>query len=203
LERRPFTKIDDVFPSNFRRWYYCLTPYHFYRAGYSLSDLPRVSSLSPPPPSDHCKGLIREDPLEACHAHQDGESERLVDLRFYCFKWYGEDLTLLPDRLDKKYAVEYKVLSVNKKFITAYSHAFNETWKDSSGTHCFNSYWCYAYGSCRIFDASTMVLIDPIFVQEHPWIYSKSPESNKIFYRTSSPPWSQPTQARRGGGRQL
>jgi hypothetical protein len=35
----------------------------------------------------------------------------LVDLRFYCFKWYDEDLTLLPDRFEKKYVVEYEVLS--------------------------------------------------------------------------------------------
>jgi hypothetical protein len=103
----------------------------------------------------------------------------LVDLRFYGFKWYDEDLTLLPDRFDKKYVVEYEVLTVNKKFITANCHAFNETWKDSSGTHCLNSYWCYAYGSCRMFDAATMVLIDPIFVREHPWIYSKSPEKQQ------------------------
>jgi hypothetical protein len=59
----------------------------------------------------------------------------LVDLRFYGFQWYDEELTLLPDRFDKEYVVEYKVLTVNKKFITAYCHAFNETWKDSSGTH--------------------------------------------------------------------
>jgi hypothetical protein len=63
----------------------------------------------------------------------------LVDLRFYGFKWYDEDLTLL--RFDKKYVVEYEVLTVNKKFITANCHAFNETWKDSSGTHCLKSYW--------------------------------------------------------------
>jgi hypothetical protein len=33
----------------------------------------------------------------------------------YGFKWYDEDLTLLPDRFDKKYFVEYEVLTVNKK----------------------------------------------------------------------------------------
>jgi hypothetical protein len=40
-----------------------------------------------------------------------------VDLRFYRHKGYDEDLILLPNRFDKKYVVEYEVLTIDKKLI--------------------------------------------------------------------------------------
>jgi hypothetical protein len=95
-----------------------------------------------------------------------------VNLRNYGHSWYSNDLTELPDRFEKTYVVLYIVTQVFERYIHAACPALDEVWKYKSGKSCLDPYWCYAYGSTRIFSPDTMVLVDPQLLLSHPILIS-------------------------------
>lgn len=87
-----------------------------------------------------------------------------VDLRRYGAVFY-EQLDL-PDSHLLTYVVVYEYTSWssprNHRHINAFCPIFDEHWPR------LDSYFVFAYGACKVFDPTAMVLVDESFVLQHP-----------------------------------
>ena len=81
-----------------------------------------------------------------------------VDMRSYGHLWYDESLTMLDDRFDKKYIVEYKVTDVFATRINSFCEVLQEIWDKPRGAESLGSYWFFAWAH-RTFDGAKMVLV--------------------------------------------
>ena len=86
-----------------------------------------------------------------------------VDIRCYGATWYST--LALPNLFHTKYVVEYeyRAYKSNKKQISAYCPVFKETWT-------VDNYFIYSYGSTKIFDKSSMTLINTEFARNYPQV---------------------------------
>jgi hypothetical protein len=97
-------------------------------------------------------------------AVQPGDSV-YVDLRCYGAPFY--DSLGLPDaHTTRTYVVVYEYtkwsVRTHKRQIDARCPVFDELWPR------LDNYFVRSYGSCKVFDATTMVLIDAAFCVQHP-----------------------------------
>ena len=52
-------------------------------------------------------------------------------------------------------------------------------WLYPRGPNCLNAYWCYAWGSVRVFDPTTMILVTPALCRLYPSLISTDPEQQQ------------------------
>ena len=69
----------------------------------------------------------------------------------------------------------YRLTAVNDKTLYCYCPVFDEHWRYPRGPNSLNAYWCYAWGSVRVFDPAAMILVTPALCRLYPSLISTDP----------------------------
>ena len=102
-----------------------------------------------------------------------------VDIRSYGHAWYDDMLPTFPDRFTRTYVLQYEIMKVTPKYVTAYVPTYDEFWNSPRGRNCLDAYWCYAWGACRVLNRDNMTLVTPDLCLAYPEIISADPAEQR------------------------